>query len=162
MFPYDKHLNHKISVVICHVLCRAVIILLIIATMSKDPLLPVLKLNVSGRLFYIKTSLVMSKPDLPLAKMFNGQMERPYMLDDGFYYIESHPDCFESVLNCYRYGYLEKPDTVHNDLFVSEAIYWGLMDADVKDAVNQANHGPLDDYFGHQEGSPEWEDERPN
>ena len=99
----------------------------------------------------------MSKPDLPLAKMFNGKMDRPYKLDDGFYYIEAHPDCFESVLNCYRYGYLEKPDTVHKDLFVSEAIYWGLMDEEVKDAVTNYdnNNGPLADYFG--EEFPEWE-----
>lgn len=91
--------------------------------MSKEPLPPVLKLNVSGTLFYIKTSLIVND-NRPLAKMFNSELDRPYKLEDGSYYIEAHPECFSAVLDFYRYGRLLQPPGVDREFFEDQLTYW--------------------------------------
>lgn len=97
-----------------------------------DKLPPVLKLNVCGKIFYIKTSLI-TNDNYPLAKMFKGEFDRPYQFEDGSYYIEAHPECFESVLNFYRYGFLEQPPHIPTDFFISQTTYWGIGFAQMTD-----------------------------
>lgn len=104
--------------------------------MSKEALPPVLKLNVSGVLFYIKTSLV-THDNRPLAKMFNSQLERPYQLDDGSYYIEAHPECFAAVLDFYRYGTLQQPSNIDSDFFEDQLAFWGIDTLETSETEEQ-------------------------
>jgi BTB/POZ domain len=129
--------------------------------MNREPLPPVLKLNVSGSIFYIKTSLI-THDDRPLAKMFNSDFDRPYKLDDGSYYIEAHPECFQAILNFYRHGRLQQPSTVDRVFFEEQLAFWSIdfssdeeSDPQVGDLVSRMGWPAI---YEKQIGSsvPEW------
>ena len=66
----------------------------------------IIKLNVGGETFLTTRSTLTSYPNSTLSKMFDPESGLPPAYsEDGVYFLDSDPDCFNVILNWLRQRY---------------------------------------------------------